>query len=670
MMEVSLKPVPNIYTPLDADRQEIRVLQILKPLDEEDANQFIRCTLKPVSLKDKPGYAALSYEWARGVEESHSLPRCFVNEHEIYPTRNLLLALSSIVGFELAIWVDAICINQQDLNERGHQVRMMYRIYSSAARVSIWLGQEQDQSNLAFDLIERLYRGSNTLKALRKLTEKQLANTQLAAHWGALSRLWERSYWRRSWIVQELVVAEPACSTIMCGPRKVSFFLVLQTVLAIASLSFDPRFSSSARILSFLKYPFSPSKRRYSAISDSMIPESIRPSLEMLCGSAAPLLSIVNFIVPSSVNKRSEGLSLLDLLLSFSSTLAGDKRDKVYSLLGVAKPFSIPLLEINYSVSWQEVYRRTTIYIIQGLRTLNILVCAGSPSSDLPSWIADWNDKVLDCETDLDWDPAVSVLKTLSAGGLRFKSGENFAGGLECNFDQILIDDNLLTVRGILISTIESTVYSHLPDTMHGADFEFARRLRYLVSDFQRDGVVPAALLPYKFAELFIAVASTIWCNELEFWPGPEFVEFCERCFRGESSFSDTTPLQQSFLKRGLLQDRSLFKCLLPDRSLRKGESAAELLETFLEHDEARTKLRPSIGKDWEQLPISQLIGISRVRFEIGDQVAVILGCNIPLVLRHVEGTGYFRVVGAAYVTFLMKGEAVGNLSEVDITLC
>ena len=120
-------------------------------------------------------------------------------------------------------------------------------------------------------------------------------------------------------------------------------------------------------------------------ISYLITPQSIRPALEMLYKSAVALLAIVTFIVPISVNNPSNGISVLDLLLYFKSTLASDKRDKVYSLLGIAKPFSIPLLEIDYAVLWQEVFRRATIYIIRRSGTLNVPLCAGSLSQSLPS---------------------------------------------------------------------------------------------------------------------------------------------------------------------------------------------------------------------------------------------------------------------------------------------
>lgn len=147
-----------------------------------------------------------------------------------------------------------MCINQQDVKEREQQVRMMYSIYSGASPIYMWLVQEQDQSNLAIDFIERPYKKHSGLKSLRKLAKTQLADKQLATHWVAVGKLWERSYWRRSWIVQETTLAEPTY-IIMRDSRRLNLTYVVQAVLAIASLSFARESRRALSYLAFLDIP-------------------------------------------------------------------------------------------------------------------------------------------------------------------------------------------------------------------------------------------------------------------------------------------------------------------------------------------------------------------------------------------------------------------------------
>lgn len=60
------------------------------------------------------------------------------------------------------MWIDAICINQADLDERRHQVQLMKHIYSDAVRVLVWLGEEDEDSRLAMSILEKWAEWSNT----------------------------------------------------------------------------------------------------------------------------------------------------------------------------------------------------------------------------------------------------------------------------------------------------------------------------------------------------------------------------------------------------------------------------------------------------------------------------------------------------------------------------
>ncbi|KAJ5618739.1 hypothetical protein N7528_006850 [Penicillium herquei] len=125
------------YQPIQSEN-EIRLL-ILEP---GKGNEPIRCRLKNVLLSDKPKYEALSY--VRG--------RCygFMGQDYIYCEgqlvkigKELSYALESLrlPDHERILWTDALCINQSDNVEKGHQVNIMGDIYSSSQKVLIWLGK-------------------------------------------------------------------------------------------------------------------------------------------------------------------------------------------------------------------------------------------------------------------------------------------------------------------------------------------------------------------------------------------------------------------------------------------------------------------------------------------------------------------------------------------------
>lgn len=143
----------SLYSPL-ATSGSIRLL-ILLPRKEPDDN--IECTLSQVLLDDNPVYDALSYVWGDEMATDSIL----VNKKPFQTTKNLRNALSLIrrAAQPIILWVDAICINQRDLDERRDQVLQMRRIYASAKQVRIMLGDDDHEAEdvqLSIPLLGRL----------------------------------------------------------------------------------------------------------------------------------------------------------------------------------------------------------------------------------------------------------------------------------------------------------------------------------------------------------------------------------------------------------------------------------------------------------------------------------------------------------------------------------
>ena len=66
---------------------------------------------------------------------------------------------------------------------------------------------------------------------------------------------------------------------------------------------------------------------------------------------------------------------------------------------------------------------------------------------------------------------------------------------------------------------------------------------------------------------------------------------------------------------------------------------------------------------------LTPLFGVCRVQIQVNDELVVIPGCDVPLILRPLDGDGVYRLVGAAYVDGIMEGEAVGKLPETEIRI-
>ena len=130
-----------LYSPLDKSQEEIRLITI-NCCENDEAP--VSCRLETVSLENSPEYAAMSYVWG----DATITEKILVNGEAFSATTNLNAGLwhfrkyGLVPGKEkgLRLWVDAICINQQDMAERNQQVALMGDIYANASYVLSWLG--------------------------------------------------------------------------------------------------------------------------------------------------------------------------------------------------------------------------------------------------------------------------------------------------------------------------------------------------------------------------------------------------------------------------------------------------------------------------------------------------------------------------------------------------
>ncbi|KAF1846094.1 HET-domain-containing protein, partial [Cucurbitaria berberidis CBS 394.84] len=125
----------KVYSQLFNDPPSIRVVR----LRAGNVGDKIQCDLMsgPLTSMD---FEALSYVWGVTLVP-YSIQ---VDGRPFYITYNLYSALTELrhPKYERLIWIDAVCINQNDNSEKGFQVRMMREIYAKASRVIVWLGKD------------------------------------------------------------------------------------------------------------------------------------------------------------------------------------------------------------------------------------------------------------------------------------------------------------------------------------------------------------------------------------------------------------------------------------------------------------------------------------------------------------------------------------------------
>lgn len=182
------------YTSLDGTGQEIRLLS----LQPRANSSQLQCTLSTKSLAGPGPYEALLYVWG---DKTERLP-LIIDGSELQITRNLGRALRHL-RFEdkpRILWVDAICINQEDDEERSSQVQQMRYTYDKAEQVIMWLGRETSDSHLAMELIQEL-----KMEKISKVSVlDSLQDIRKREKWMAFMKLCARKYWSRLWILQEV----------------------------------------------------------------------------------------------------------------------------------------------------------------------------------------------------------------------------------------------------------------------------------------------------------------------------------------------------------------------------------------------------------------------------------------------------------------------------------
>lgn len=336
------------YRPLLPAKNSIRLIQILPGLPGSD----IHCHIIDYAIRDDQVsglFEALSYVWGEPTEKcrihvSDAVRRG--NGVETAPyldiTVNLHAALQQLRDTVLPrlMWIDALCIKQDDLAERAHQVQFMAKLYSHASRVIVWLGAEgngsAELSGTIKDVTDTISRLPSTSRRESSELISPYKNKQNVLQ-PQLVALFNRPWFRRVWVLQEVAAARHI--VVKCGLAE-----LLGSV-----------FTTGMRYLNThaLKVP---------------------TDIHNLCIS---VLEVMEWNISSSHRQRTNlvprilgnptsfwGPSLGELLDKFHSREASDERDKIFALLGMCSTESSGLIVPDYTERWGNVWKRTIKQIL------------------------------------------------------------------------------------------------------------------------------------------------------------------------------------------------------------------------------------------------------------------------------------------------------------------
>ena len=374
--------------------RQIRLLEIVpwKTSESED-NNTIHCLLNVVVLEgnpdERPKYSALSYTWGSPADygrfkrmrpEPDRVVMC--NGCPVNVTENLhdfLQQARSMTQFaNTRLWVDAICINQDDLDERGSQVRFMAEIYSSAEAVISWLGRADKHTEAGFATLEDIAKHVPDTWDGENQDSYDIAPDENEGPWVSAVKIFQRTYFTRVWMVQEIVLAKQV--KVLCGPHELPWSAVEKSSHFFSTTGWGASLIRTASIAS------SPAERTV-----------IRARLSAPAGLRATWMKYRS----SKSSPQDWAQALLYALVRSRGFKATDKRDKVYSLLGLVGRYAqekdelLPRYREDQSVA--ETYIDAAICILRDSDDLRLLSCVDGPrfqrheTGRLPSWVPDWS---------------------------------------------------------------------------------------------------------------------------------------------------------------------------------------------------------------------------------------------------------------------------------------
>lgn len=348
---------------LTTERREIRILA-LAPGTGDDV---LRGDLIVESLDyDDLHYTALSYTWSGPVSESAIL----VGGVPLHITENLESALRRLRGSTRVknVWVDAICINQNDYEDKNVQVSLMGQIYASATRTVVWLGESSAESDVAMEYIDSLrHRASNRPSGDSNVDQLPLQD---------IVDLMQRKWWTRIWVVQEALMSRRVI--VACGQKEVDMVYFVRLVQK-----------------SGIKAPFllrDEPERLQLPQEQPFVDSALKAMYEQhKTSSEQPFLNILSNWYVYKQQAETCGSSLMELTLLMHSFHASVQRDKIFALLGLATPEARSWITPDYSdaISHRLFLIRLTAYFLR-FSSLPLRLACLCGVSDYPSWVPDW----------------------------------------------------------------------------------------------------------------------------------------------------------------------------------------------------------------------------------------------------------------------------------------
>ncbi|KAK4160489.1 heterokaryon incompatibility protein-domain-containing protein [Cladorrhinum sp. PSN259] len=425
------------YRPL-GNENDIRLF-VIPPADEGwiDWEDGITGELVTANILTEPAYDALSYSWGSESGDYSCSYRIVISpgtpeEGAVRVTHNCAQAISRLrlEGKPRALWIDAICINQQDLSERSHQVSIMAKIYTSARQVVAYTGRGSNHIDELFDYLNSLDEQAisvptpplppapdlvTAMRVERKrpgswfrnlLFKRQSASTtpeEVPAHILPLAAdFFNLRYFTRVWTLQETILPDIERTSLVCGTKSTSASRALH-VLAILQSTDQSTLSPSPKQTKSVTGALPTNHLLNTANLQTTSPPSYgtisppSPSRETTTDLGKIFTLVRKRAFPLNPEQRTPKPHLLDILIATRNRNATDPRDRIFGVLSIAWGMDLPLTNpslyaVDYTLPADKVYTSYSEMFIRHYGAgfwLGLLAYRPLPSSSNPDETGD-----------------------------------------------------------------------------------------------------------------------------------------------------------------------------------------------------------------------------------------------------------------------------------------
>lgn len=596
-----------------------------------------------VSLIDKKPvwYTALSYTWDAPIF-NQSIQ---IGEHQIRITSGLAAAMRRLRSSAQSVylWIDQICINQEDTGEKEVQVPLMGVIYKQATNTLIWLGEDDGtEPQLAVRTLQEIHTRLQLSDAT--VTPDDFERLKVAAandksSW-AVRQLFRRWWFTRTWTIQEAIL---------------SVHCYVQCDTTVFSWDDIAAWSYTLEQTGLLKWLMAHDE--LDAVYSSLVTTDllIRP----IGGAVINQLQqtrLVDLTHQRGAQKLGTNV-LLGCLVMARYAAASEPKDKVYGVLG----FADELIKPRYSkdVAYRDVYHEASItQLMRNAFALPLLSCVDAKQPLRPSWVPDWN------------TPRVT-----EALGYSTKAWSIYMAGGATLVDRtqkipvILSEDRKrITIRGKLFDEI-AHVGAVSKDPILWVD---AAKLA------TNTWASYTELAKYPLSEATYSAVNDTAYNA-----------FFQTLMAGRDDSGTSAPSTDHSEVFSLILDRATGRePSLPGQvySVRRKKGHFDLKSLVAEKgkkvrrpvqvlEDMRIALRAALHMRRFAVTKRGYFALVSRGARVGDEVVVLEKCCVPFLIRKAQEPGVdeevFELVGETYVHGIMKGEAMDMLEFPlrDVTL-